>query len=91
MEAGYRSWYEFNKAQRIHMNYKDNVDQMICLLLITGLHDPKNTVIIGWVYVVARLLYQIGYTISPKMRGIGAPFMILIQMFLPLYCIYSLN
>ena len=77
MEAGYKAWFEFNTAQRIHMNYKDNVDQMICLLLMTGLHDPKTTAIVGWVYIVGRALYQIGYKISPAMRGIGAPFVIL--------------
>ena len=75
MEAGYRSWFEFNIAQRIHINYMENISQIIVLLLCTGLHYPNTTTAIGWYYVVGRLLYQLGYTYAPSARVIGMLFM----------------
>eukprot|EP00355_Strombidium_rassoulzadegani_P004130 CAMPEP_0168618462 /NCGR_PEP_ID=MMETSP0449_2-20121227/6085_1 /TAXON_ID=1082188 /ORGANISM="Strombidium rassoulzadegani, Strain ras09" /LENGTH=199 /DNA_ID=CAMNT_0008659339 /DNA_START=195 /DNA_END=794 /DNA_ORIENTATION=+ len=91
MALGYKGWMEFNKLQRSHYNYLESISQILCMMLTCGLEFPITTAIIGGVYLLGRIIFQVGYKISPKARMIGVPFVMLTQFFLPIFTIYSLS
>ena len=88
---GYKGWMEFNKAQRIHYNYLESISQILCMMFICGLEFPLVTAIIGGVYLLSRIWFQVGYIIAPKARMYAMPFVMLTQFALPLFSIYSLS
>ena len=57
MAGGYATWMEFNKAQRVHYNYLEYINQMIPMFLLTGLYFPRAAAVTGGVYVAARIGY----------------------------------
>ena len=90
MELGYKGWMMFNKAQRMHYNYLESISQILCMMILCGLEFPIATAVIGGIYFLARLMFQIGYKISPKGRMYAVPFVMLTQFLLPLFTIVSL-
>ena len=52
---------------------------MFCILT-AGLAYPEVTIALAALHFVGRILYTIGYRISPRARMIGAPFMMLSTM-----------
>ena len=68
-EAGYKVWFEFNNAQRVHLNYAENIQQMLCMMLSAGLYFPRITYIWMAVYMAGRIWYQLGYQLlGPRAR-----------------------
>ena len=91
MKAGYKAWYEFNSAQRVHMQYMESITQILCMQLFAGLQWPIPTMVIGVVYLIGRILYTYGYMSGgPKGRIIGVPLIMLVQMFMPIYTIVAM-
>ena len=91
MELGYEGWMNFNKAQRIHLNYMESISQVLAMMLICGLYYTRTTAIWGGIYVLARILFQVGYALfGPKGRMPAVPVIMLTQFFLPVFTIVSL-
>ena len=91
MELGYKGWMEFNKAQRIHYNYLESISQILCMILTCGLYYPIATTVIGGIYFLARVMFQVGYQLfGPKGRMYAVPFVMLTQFLLPIFTIVSL-
>ena len=78
MERGYETWIKFNLTQRVHLNFMENISQILCQLIICGLYYPVTTAVIGGVYFLARLIYTLGYLGGAKGRLLGVPFVLLI-------------
>jgi len=71
----YKDWFEFNNAQRAHLNFVENLFLVIPCLLISGLELPNQAANAGFVFFIGRLLYGYGYRLSgPKGRMVGAIF-----------------
>lgn len=65
-------WIEFNNTQRVHYNFLEGLPVVLLLLLVSGLHHTRFTVLCGSVYFIGRALYTIGYlTKGHKGRMIG--------------------
>ena len=72
-EMSYKDWYEFNNAQRVHLNYVEQLPLIIVLLLLVSFKTPLASLILSIAYFVARLAYAVGYIIGgPNWRAIGA-------------------
>ena len=91
MERGYGSWMKFMKAQRGHYNYLESVSQILTMMLTCGLYYPIATAVIGAVYMVGRIIFQVGYKIAPQTRMLGVPIVMLTQFGLPIFTIVSLS
>ena len=88
MRAGYRAWYQFNNAQRVHIHWVENATQMFALQLIMGLYWPMPTAIVGGIYLLGRIFYTMGYARGgPKSRSLGAAIILPIQFFMPFFTI----
>ena len=60
------------------------------MMLACGLHYPIATAIIGAVYFLARVMFQVGYKIvGPKGRMMGAMIVMPIQFGFPIFTIVS--
>ena len=70
----YKAWVEFCNAQRAYYNFLELFFPVLVPLLIAGLAYPTATIIEGVIFMIARLLYAIGYTSSKGGDGryIGA-------------------
>ena len=90
MEKGYEAWLKFNLSQRVHLNFMENISQILCLLITCGLYYPVTTAVIGGIYFIGRLIYTFGYLAGAKTRMLGVPFVMLIQFLLPFFTIASL-
>ena len=92
MKAGYGAWMNFNAAQRGHLNYAENITQILAQILTAGIYFPITTTVIGAIYFLSRLGYAVGYrACGPKGRMYAAPVMLLIQMLFPFFTIVSLG
>jgi glutathione S-transferase len=54
--------YRFNCAQKAHANFTENHTSFVTVLLIAGLKYPKISTALGATWVLARVLYVLGYT-----------------------------
>jgi uncharacterized MAPEG superfamily protein len=71
-KLAYKEWFLFNVGQRIHYNYLESVTIIICWVLISGIKYPWVAVAAGGAYVIARIIYHIGYeTKGPSGRVAG--------------------
>ena len=61
IKAGYKAWFDFNNAQRQHINYLESITQMMTQQLIVGVYWPMPTFIIGIIYLIGRILFTFGY------------------------------
>lgn len=71
-ELDYKSWYNFNSAQRAHLNFVEGIATYLLLLLVAGLYAPIYASIFGAMIIVGRLIYAVGYMISSALRAPGA-------------------
>jgi glutathione S-transferase len=71
-KLSYKDWYTFNCAQRVHLNFVESIATYLILLLVAGLYNPIVTAILGATLIVGRIIYGIGYMISPILRVPGA-------------------
>eukprot|EP01017_Pseudomicrothorax_dubius_P025676 TRINITY_DN2798_c0_g1_i1.p1 TRINITY_DN2798_c0_g1~~TRINITY_DN2798_c0_g1_i1.p1 ORF type:complete len:174 (+),score=13.76 TRINITY_DN2798_c0_g1_i1:43-564(+) len=72
-KLSYKSWFEFNNAQRTHQNFIEALTVVISCTLTGGLRFPIPATIIGGLHFIGRLIYIIGYRFKgPRGRSIGA-------------------
>lgn len=65
--------YEFNTAQRAHLNFVECIATLLALVLIGGVYYPLVQVGFAVVLIISRLIYAVGYASGgPKGRLIGA-------------------
>ena len=68
------------------MHYLESVTQILCMEIFCGMYLPITTATIGGFYLLGRILFSYGYKkTGPNGRKIGAPIVMLIQMFMPIY------
>lgn len=72
-KLSYKDWYEFNLAQRSHLNFVEHLGVIVPLLLVAGLFYPILASIIGWFYFTGRLIYMYQYrNEGPRGRVFGS-------------------
>jgi len=63
----------FNCYQRAHQNTLEKLPLFLILLLIAGLFNAKVTAAFGFLWLVARVIYSVGYYSGlPKNRIVGS-------------------
>lgn len=68
----YDQWVLYNNLQRIHYNYLEIVTAMLVWILISLVSQPLAAAIIGYVFVIGRIIYARGYSKSANRRALGA-------------------
>lgn len=72
----YKDWFEFNCAQRVHMNSVEHLSYTIPLFFASGIFFPRFVAGMGGVVLVGRELYRVGYMTpegpTSKIREMGA-------------------
>lgn len=68
----YKDWFLFNNGQRAHYNAMEMLTPVIIWILISVMYQPLASAILGFVYLVGRVIYTFGYLVSPNKRVIGA-------------------
>ena len=69
----YKSWVEFNNAQRVHQNFVELLPVIVTFLLLGGLVLPKITMWIGFLHAFARIIYTFSYVkYGSNSRVLGA-------------------
>ena len=63
--------YRFNCAQRAHQNFLEVYPEFLTQLAIAGLTFPELSAGLGAFYLVARVLYAVGYTRAVRDGGKG--------------------
>ena len=58
----YKDWYIFNRAQRGHKNFLENLTISCVFLLASGIGYPLLAIGLGMLLLVARPLYLCGYS-----------------------------
>jgi glutathione S-transferase len=66
-----KAMYLFNCAQRSHANFLENYPTVLAGLLVSGLSYPVTTASLGFVWILSRIAYAIGYTDAGKEKGSG--------------------
>ena len=89
LNLSYKEWLEFQLDQRQHKNFLEQITILVFTILVTGLVLPLTTIIIAGIHFVGRILYTLGYRVSPKARMIGAPFVMLSTIALLFTSIYA--
>ena len=82
----YEQWYKFQIDQRIHKNFLETVTIVTFNICLLGLFWSQGALICGIVQAVGRLIYAIGYNISPNGRFVG-----FLMIFLSLLVLYGAN
>ena len=75
-KLGYKEWFIFNCAQRVHQNNTEHLSWTLPLFLANGLFFPRTTAFMAAIVLGGRELYRAGY-MSPegptsKVREYGA-------------------
>ena len=53
-KLGYKEWYEFNNAQRIHNNSIEHLPAIMPLILLGGIFRPRITLALAGVVLAGR-------------------------------------
>uniref|UniRef100_A0A7S3IH34 MAPEG family protein n=1 Tax=Strombidium inclinatum TaxID=197538 RepID=A0A7S3IH34_9SPIT len=64
----YKAWYEFNLRQRCHGNVLESISQLVLYSLIAGIKFPLTSAVITLIYILARIVFVMGYLSDPKYR-----------------------
>jgi len=67
----YKDWLDLNNAQRVHLNFNEQIGVIIPFTLIAGLKYPRAAAYLGLGYFVSRIIYGVGYTRKPDARLFG--------------------
>lgn len=79
----YKSWMAYNCAQRVHLNYCEQLPITVLVLAIAGLVLPKGAMYLGFTVLLGRIIYTISYLKGgPEARYIGVA-----VGSLPIYCL----
>jgi len=63
----------FNCYQRVHQNTLERVPIFLALLLAAGLFNAKMAAAFGFIWVIARVIYSVGYySGKPNNRMVGS-------------------
>ena len=69
----YAQWYDFNNAQRAHLNFLETAIPVAAMVLICAISQPLMAMICSIGLVLGRIMYAIGYRMSgPQGRIAGA-------------------
>jgi glutathione S-transferase len=69
----YEQWYNFNSAQRAHLNFVEWAPSTYAFLLIGGIYFSIASAVLGLIVLISRAMYAIGYNSKgPGGRLIGA-------------------
>eukprot|EP01101_Sappina_pedata_P009924 TRINITY_DN6130_c0_g1_i1.p1 TRINITY_DN6130_c0_g1~~TRINITY_DN6130_c0_g1_i1.p1 ORF type:complete len:176 (+),score=93.84 TRINITY_DN6130_c0_g1_i1:65-592(+) len=60
-KLSFEQWKQFNDYQRVHQNFVEGVATSITLQLICGLFFPRLAAILGFIYIIGRFIYGVGY------------------------------
>ena len=64
---------DFERANRVHVNTLENLATFIpCVVLFALYLDARWAAGLGFVFVVGRAIYAIGYLQAAEKRGVGA-------------------
>ena len=63
--------------QRQHKNFLEQLTILVFSILVSGLVYPQLTIALAAIHFLGRILFTIGYRISPRARMIGMPFVML--------------
>ena len=70
---GYKEWYEFQVAQRIHYNLLENIPFLVLTTIVTSIGMPRAGAALSGLNFLGRVLYCLGYKIGgPNLRLPGA-------------------
>ena len=89
LNLSYKEWLEFQLDQRQHKNFLEQITILIFTILVAGLVFPTFTIVLAGIHFVGRILYTLGYRVSPKARMIGAPFVMLSSVVLIFSAIFA--
>ena len=91
----FKPWFEFNTTQRVHHNFQEWLPIFLVACLLCTLSYPIVATCFAFWFVLARVIYTVGYRLHPKSRAVGALMFILGSMVLLVvvgvgfYTIYS--
>mmetsp|Transcript_31647 Transcript_31647/g.48407 ORF Transcript_31647/g.48407 Transcript_31647/m.48407 type:complete len:121 (-) Transcript_31647:64-426(-) len=68
----YADWMKMQFGQRIQIAYLEQFVVTVMALWATYFKFPMTATYIGLAYLVGRILYSIGYSMSPQKRSLGA-------------------
>ncbi|KAL4495063.1 hypothetical protein ABPG72_015763 [Tetrahymena utriculariae] len=75
-KLSYKEWVYFGKAQRAHYNFLEAWGPQTLFIIVGALKYPLFSAILGFVAILGRLLYSIGYMLqggsTNPIRSIGA-------------------
>ncbi|TNV75407.1 hypothetical protein FGO68_gene7120 [Halteria grandinella] len=71
-KLSYKAWFDFNNAQRAHYNYLENLTPLLVWHLLGIVYHPLLTAAFGFLCIISRILYTIGYMKTPNSRVLGA-------------------
>jgi len=57
----YFDWLKFNRAQRTHFNFVEEIAPLIFMLIIAGFVFPMEAAVVGIVYFMGRALFTVFY------------------------------
>ena len=66
-----KDWFDFNTAFRGHINFVEGLPFMVIISLLSGLYYPQTTAILVACIFFFRLLFIVGYVVSPALRAFG--------------------
>lgn len=82
---------DFERTNRVHVNTLENLIIFIPSVWIFGAYvSPRWAAVLGFLFVVARAVYAVGYLRSAEKRGIGAGATGLIEIVLVVGCLVGL-
>ena len=63
-KLSYGDWLDFNKAQRVHYNFVEQVASILIFVILGGILHPIEASVIGFTFIISRICY--GYYTTPE-------------------------
>jgi len=71
-ESSHPDANKFNQVQRGHQNFVEHWPDYIILQVLSGVAYPRESAVLGLVWIASRVVYAHGYAVDPKKRQAGA-------------------
>ena len=71
-KLSFGQWHSFNQAVRGYLNFSEWIVASLLGTLLSGLFYPTYGAYLGYAIALGRLMYSLGYLISPDKRMGGA-------------------